>query len=286
MTDCKNVSFGAMRLRVKKFPMDEMCEHATIALIAKRASGKSWLIREIMYRKRDIPSSIIISKTEKLTTFFGVHVPQLFIYDIFDTEILTKLFNRQMLMIEDNKKREKIGKKSKDPRVLLIMDDCMSSKGSWVKDPNIQELFFNGRHYHVSFILSLQYSLGIPPDMRTNLDYIFILAEDFVNIRRKIYEHYAGMFPSFEVFQKVFTDLTEDYGCMVINNRIHSKNIEDKVFWYRAKDIDDFLIGSRKFKDFHKKNYDAEWNKKLPLFDYSMMNSKKNSLKLIVEKAR
>jgi hypothetical protein len=166
------------------------------------------------------------------------------------------------------------------------MDDCMSSKGSWVKDPNIQELFFNGRHYHVSFILSLQYSLGIPPDMRTNLDYIFILAEDFVNIRRKIYEHYAGMFPSFEVFQKVFTDLTEDYGCMVINNRIHSKNIEDKVFWYRAKDIDDFLIGSRKFKDFHKKNYDAEWNKKLPLFDYSMMNSKKNSLKLIVEKAR
>ena len=29
------------------------------------------------------------------------------------------------------------------------------------------------------------------------------------------------MFPSFDIFQQVFSEVTEDYGCMVINNRVH-----------------------------------------------------------------
>ena len=61
----------------------------------------------------------------------------------------------------------------------------MSSKGSWIKDPNILELFFNGRHHHISFILTMQFSLGIPPEMRSNFDYIFLLAEDFISNRKR-----------------------------------------------------------------------------------------------------
>ena len=38
------------------------------------------------------------------------------------------------------------------------------------------------------------------------------------------------MFPSFDIFQQVFSEVTEDYGCMVINNRVHGKNITEKVF--------------------------------------------------------
>ena len=47
-------------------------------------------------------------------------------------------------MVDDNKKRSAAGKRMKDDRVLLLMDDCMSSKGKWLKDDNILELFFNG----------------------------------------------------------------------------------------------------------------------------------------------
>jgi hypothetical protein len=56
-------------------------------------------------------------------------------------------------MREINKKRTEENKKEKDDKLMLVMDDCMSSKGDWVKDKNIIELFFNGRHYHISFIL-------------------------------------------------------------------------------------------------------------------------------------
>ena len=51
--------------------------------------------------------------------------------------------------------------------------------------------------------------MGIPPEMRSNFDYIFLLAEDFISNRKRLYEHYAGMFPNFDIFQQVFTEVTK-----------------------------------------------------------------------------
>jgi hypothetical protein len=281
----KCIQFGATHLEIKKFNISDMVDHCTIAMIAKRASGKSYLTREILYHKRDIPTAIAISKTEKLNSFYGEFIPDSFIYYDYESDILSNIYNRQSIINEDNKKRVKNKQKEKDDRIMIIMDDCMSSKGSWLKDPNILELFFNGRHHHLSFILTMQFSLGIPPELRSNFDYIFLLAEDFISNRKRLYEHYAGMFPSFDIFQQVFNEITENYGVMVINNRIHSKNITDKVFWYKAKPVPDFLIGSNKLLNYHKKSYDKEWNKKVPVFDSALVLSRKrNNIKLIVDK--
>jgi len=267
--------------------MKTMVDNATIAMIARRASGKSYLTREVLYHKKSIPCMIAISRTEKLNKFYGEFIPDLYIYHAFETSILSKIYNRQQKLSDDNNKRKKNGKKIKDDRLMLIMDDCMSSKGSWLKDENILELFFNGRHYHISFILTMQFSLGITPEMRGNFDYIFLLSEDIISNRKRLYDHYAGMFPTFDIFQQVFTEVTTDYGCMVINNRIHSKNITDKVFWYKAKSTPSFSVGSKKYKVFHKKYYDTDWNRRLSVFDPSIALSKKrNNIKLIVEKIK
>jgi hypothetical protein len=190
-------------------------------------------------------------------------------------------------MNNDNATRKKDGKKPKDDRLMLIMDDCMSSKGDWLKDPQILELFFNGRHHHISFILTMQFSLGIPPELRSNFDYIFLLAEDFTSNRKRLYEHYAGMFPTIGVFEEVFSEITQNYGIMVIDNRVHSRNIADKVYWYKAKETPNFTVGSNKYKKYHKEHFDREWNKRLPLFDPATAIAKKrNNIKLIVEKIR
>ena len=283
----KDISFRGSKLRLKKFNIKNMVDHATIAMIAKRASGKSFLTREILYHKRSIPSTVVISKTEKLNKFYGDFIPDIYIYDTYSTAILNKIYRRQAKLNEDNQNRLKNGKKKKDDRIMLIMDDCMSSKGSWVKEEPILELFFNGRHHHVSFILTMQFALGIPPEMRSNFDYIFLLAEDFISNRKRLYDHYAGMFPSFDIFQQVFLEITEDYGCMVINNRVHSKDITEKVFWYKAKSTPNFTMGSRKYKKYHKKHYDSEWNNKLEVFDpSSLLSKRRNKCKVIVEKIK
>jgi len=283
----KNVKFGTSHLAIKRFEIKDMCEHATIAMIAKRASGKSYLTREIMYHKRSIPAAIAISRTEKLNKFYSDFIPDSFIYSEYDSDILSKVYERQSIINNENKKRKDNGKTEKDDRIMVIMDDCMSSKGTWLKDPNILELFFNGRHHHLSFILTMQFSLGIPPELRSNFDYIFLLAEDITSNRKRLYDHYAGMFPTFDIFQQVFSEITADYGCMVINNRIHSTNITDKVFWYKAKNVPDFNIGSNKYNRFHDKSYDKEWEKRIAIFDpSSALSKKRNSIRLVIDKIK
>ena len=283
----KDIRLGSSRLRIKKFNIASMPDNVTIAMIAKRASGKSFLTREILYHKQKIPSTIAISKTEKLNKFYGEFIPDIYIYDNYNTSILNRIFARQQKISDDNTERKREGKKLKDSRMFLLMDDCMSSKGSWVKEEQILELFFNGRHHKISFILTMQYAIGIPPEMRSNFDYIFLLAEDFISNRKRLYEHYAGMFPSFDVFQQVFSQVTADYGCMVINNRVHSTDITEKVFWYKAKETPEFTMGSKKYKKFHKKHYDKKWDKRVEVFDPSSLGiRKKNASKLIIEKIK
>ena len=95
------------------------------------------------------------------------------------------------------------------------------------------------------------------------------------------------MFPNLQIFEQVFTEITDNFGVMVIDNRIHSKNITDKVYWYRAKEVPLFTIGTSKYIKYHKEHYDKEWNRRLPLFDPTeALSKKRNNIKLIIEKIK
>ena len=284
--DTKNVKYGRSRLKIKKFDIKSMPDNVTIAMIAKRGSGKSFLTRELLFHKRHIPTTIAISKTELLNRFYGDFIPDIYIYENYSNELLGKIYTRQSKIFEDNESRVKDGKKPKDDRLMLIMDDCMSSKGSWIKDQNVLELFFNGRHHHISFILTMQFALGIPPEMRSNFDYIFLLAEDFISNRKRLYDHYAGMFPSFDIFQQIFLDITDNYGCMVIDNRVHTKDITKKVFWYKAKETPSFVMGNRNYKKFHKKNYNKSYKTSGTNKNDLSLLKKRNNYKILVEKIK
>ena len=61
-----------------------------------------------------------------------------------------------------------------DPRAFLILDDCLYDN-TWSKDKWMRSVFMNGRHYKLLFLLTMQYALGVPPNLRTNIDYVFIL---------------------------------------------------------------------------------------------------------------
>ena len=144
-----------------------------------------------------------------------------------------------------------------DPRAFLILDDCMFDN-SWTKDKNIRSLFMNGRHFKMLFIITMQYSMGIPPSLRTNVDYVFILRENIVANRKRLYEQYAGMFPTFEIFCQVMDQCTENYECLVINNNAKSNKLEDQVFWYKADPHPPFRIGGDQFQKYSKENYSDE----------------------------
>ena len=133
-----------------------------------------------------------------------------------------------------------------DPRSFVILDDCLYD-ATWTKDKMMRLLFMNGRHWKVMLIITMQYPLGIPPNLRTNIDYVFILREPYISNRRRIWENYAGMFPTFEGFCQVMDQCTENYECLVINNNAKSNKLQDQIFWYKAQARGDFKLGSKEF---------------------------------------
>ena len=290
MGDYKDINFGGEILQLNRFDLKTLiydCNkdymNPRIAIIAKSGSGKSWVIREIMHYMRDIPCGVVIAPTDKMTGFYNDFLPPSFIHHEYKQDIIPRLLQRQKTILEKNKRRKKDGKKLIDPRVFLIMDDCMSTKHLWLKDPNVLAVFNEGRHYQITFILAMQYSLGIQPELRSNFDYIFLLGEDFVNNRKKLYENYAGMFPTRLLFDQVFMQVTDDYGVMVINNRLRTSNIRKKVFWYKAKKRLNFNVGCKYYNTFHDLYFDANHDKRLPYIDFSNFGNK-NKINVVVRK--
>lgn len=272
-----------MSLKLKKFDMSSIPDGATCCLLAKRASGKSWCIRELLYHKRHYPAGVVLAPTDSMTHFYTNFVPPLFVHYEFRTEILSNLFRRQQILATKNEERKEAGRPAIDSRAFLVMDDCLSAKGEWAKDPNIAEIFYNGRHHNITFLMSMQFPLGIKPEFRTNLDYIFLLADEFYSNQKRLYEHYAGCFPTFEMFRKVFLEVTRNYGCLVIDNRNRDSDITKKCFWYRARDPGEFTIGIPKTIAYNAKHYDAAWNRRKKPFDLQEYIQKKNKLNVDVE---
>lgn len=258
----KKVRVDNGELPISRFRLKYMVKDPSIVMVAKRGSGKSWVCRNILkYLHRiGIPGGMVIAKTEKMNPFYSHFFPDLYIHYEYKTEILEKCLFRQEKMMDKRESKSKHGKKV-NPRAFLVMDDCLASKTTWAKDKPIQEIFYNGRHYKLTFILTMQFPLGIGPELRCNFDYIFLLADDFISNQKRLFDHYAGMFPNFDSFRSVYAQLTQNFGCMVIANRGSRSEFLDKVFYFKATHEDDDMIGSKQFIKFNDYNYNKDWNK-------------------------
>lgn len=247
-------------LELKKFNMNDISDDKVVVLIGKRETGKSFLVRDLLYHNQDIPCGTIISGTEGSNRFYSKIFPSLFIHGEYRPELIHNFLKRQKLVLnEKDKQLSKNGESNIDPRAIIILDDCLYDS-SWTKDKNIRCLFMNGRHYKVMFLITMQFSLGIPPQLRTNVDFVFILRESYISNRKRLYDSYAGMFPSFDMFCQVMDQCTENYECLVINNNAKSNKIEDMVFWYKAEARPEFKLGDPIFWKHHNDNFNEDNN--------------------------
>lgn len=224
----------AMNLQLRKFDMAKIKPWNTIVLIGKRETGKSFLTRDILFHMRNIPLGTVISGTEDVNPFFSEIVPSLCIHAEYKPEIVAKTIERQRAVVKKMNEELKTGQQQTDPHAFLILDDCLFD-ATWTKDTLIRYLFMNGRHLKILFLITMQYAMGIPPALRTNVDFVFIFRENIMQNRKRLYECYAGMFPSFEAFCMVMDQCTENFECMVIVNNAKSNKLEDQVFWYKAE---------------------------------------------------
>jgi hypothetical protein len=247
-----------------------------MVVIGKKDTGKSFLVRDILFQtQRHFPVGTVISATEAANEFFQTMVPSKFIHDKYRPDIVQNVIKRQAT-IKDKRNKDKASRGNSsnvDPRAFLILDDCLYDAKSWINEESTRFVFMNGRHIDLMTIITMQYPLGITPNLRTNVDFVFILRENILGNRRRIYENYAGMFPTFEMFCSFMDQCTENYECLVICNNVSSNKLEDQVFWYKASDHPPFRLFDQSLWADNRPFVSAM----LALDDYNPMNFKKKN---------
>jgi len=126
-----------------------------------------------------------------------------------------------------------------DPSVhrdcFLVIDKCHWDN-SWQRDHRMRNLFINSRIFHTAVIITMGYPMGVIPIMRACVNYVFIGRENIISNRRRIYEQWGSIFPTFELFCEAMNVLSEreEYTFLVFDNTSTSKNIDDHVFYYKV----------------------------------------------------
>lgn len=238
-----------MTFNIRKFDMKMLVDRCAIdshkspmiVFIGKKDTGKSFLLKDVLFYTKDcFPIGTVISGSEVANGFFQEIVPSKLIYDKYKPEIVESIIRRQMMI----KQMRASGKTNQDPRAFLVLDDCLYDN-TWIQQESTRYVFMNGRHVDLATMITMQYPLGVSPNLRTNIDFVFILRENILGNRKRIYENYAGMFPSFEMFCQFMDQCTENYECLVIANCVQSNKLEDQVFWYKSGSHDSFQVCDR-----------------------------------------
>tara|TARA_Y100000022_G_C13258565_1_gene381229 strand:- start:3460 stop:4284 length:825 start_codon:yes stop_codon:yes gene_type:complete len=250
---------------------------ATCVFIGKRGTGKSTLVADILYHVKNINAGVAISATEDGNAYYSKFIPDILIHSEYKPEIIQQVINRQKRVINSSKKNT-------DGDVFVLLDDCMYDK-RMVRDTNIRGIFMNGRHWRITFLLTMQYCMDLPPDLRANIDYVFILRENIIQNQEKLYKNFFGIFPHFSVFQDVLNSCTEGYDCLVLDNTSKSNNIQDCVYWYKAKPNRTFKIGSKELWKYCEKKYDRNKAKDTDDYDEKKLK-KKNTPSVTVKKLK
>lgn len=253
-----------MPINITKFDVKHISQGPVcIALCAKRGGGKSFLIRDILFHLNNtgVPRVCIFSGTESANNFFGTFVPQIFTHSS-DEGVLASVW--------ENQKRLNIQRAagqlpaSTDIRLAIVLDDCAYCK-PMMKSNALREIFFNGRHYGVTLIITLQYLMDLSVAMRSNVDVYFFLKENTLSNRNRIYAQCCGFIPTFQMFQDIFQACTENFDAFVVNNRSRSSDPSQICSYYGADPTIDFRFGRASLWKFHEQHFESAVDKHLRL---------------------
>jgi len=217
----------------------------TVVAVGKRRTGKSWVFRNLMYLMKDkIPAGIVISQTDELNKFWRQYIPAKYIYAKYEPEILDAVFKRQKKILNDNALTD--AEKDKAAPFFVLLDDVISDQ-RLKYDSNLMELFVAGRHYRLFVLITTQYAKAITPTLRGNTDYCFIMKTIQQRQREALWEDF-GDFLTKDAFAQILDAYTEDNEVLVIDTcPEHTVDPLDMLFWWKAADPGDFMIGSAEY---------------------------------------
>lgn len=240
-----------VEIQVSKFDLSTVPDDSVCVFIGKRRSGKSCTIRDLLYHKRYLPMGKVVSGSEVANPFFSSFFPSSYITTEYSDRLLDNVLKRQEKIKQYAEEQRKLNGREIDPRFVLVFDDCLHDE-SWKRKKQIKNLFMNGRHFNILFLLSMHYVIGIPPGLRTNVDYVFIFRDPSPQNRRKIWDNFGGAIKTFDMFCALMDSLGK-FECLVLCTCADKVRFEDQVMYFKCEIRKNFRFGSAKMWEEDKK---------------------------------
>jgi len=216
MTEKKSI------IEIKQFDLNELSPNPFIIMIGQE-QHKKIIMDNIINKFQNMPSIAIINETGNMC-IDQKGKPNIMVYTECKQEILNKIIDRQKTIISQ--------KPEKDCRLMLILDDFDKylkiniDTNSLDIDTPFKEIIFEHKKLQISIIINMTYPIYMIPEYRVAVDYVFLSPYD-TNIReysKTIYEQYAGIFPKFNLFKKIFDEITKNNNSLVLIKNICPSN--------------------------------------------------------------
>lgn len=240
----------------------------TILLVGKRFSGKSYTSVSIA-AKFEVPRWAAWCGTKDTEDFWAERFDSNATVKGPDEKGKTYLIN----VIRYQQRKGRLYKKIlKQPfprkfTVGLVFDD-VTSKREFRKGEILEDLFSNGRHYHAVIVISAQYLKQLPPAVRLNTDYMFMMHNTKRTIK-VLYEDYVEEPDEFGMFLDLIRSVTGQkdsqgidlYNALVYDNVNKTQKLEEIFKIYRnegEKYLDDVKLGDQSWREYNKAHYKDE----------------------------
>lgn len=200
-------------MQVEPFDIQTLKTNSVVLIIGRQNTGKSFLVRDLLYHHRDLSGGLIVSPTEPNEHFYEPFVaPNGNGYEEYSPDLW----------------------KSHPKNAFVVLDgaiyDC-----AWTSDAYIRRLFLKKPSL---FIVTMLFALSIPPHLRRTMDVVFILRDNMEKSRERLYLQYGSeVFPTFEAFGQAMDECTRNYECLVIDQR------NGGVYRYKAQERVGFRMG-------------------------------------------
>ena len=207
---------------MKIFNINNLKPGCNILIIGQRGTGKTQLTLDISYNIKKIKLLECITPSSDAYLYEN-YIKNNCIHEMgnCNVKILEDFYNKSLKMKKEN---------IKDIKNVLIMDNLYDK--DLLNDKYFTGIIINGRCINISTILSNQYPLTLKPEIRANMDYLFIFRETNKKNLELLYNNYTkGIFDTLDIFEQTLNEATkENYQCLVID-LISKKN---NVFIYKS----------------------------------------------------
>ena len=228
-------------MNISEFKPEKAQRDRVWLILGSRNTGKSVLLKDLLYRTQK-DADLVMGMTQTMSTgkmFRCLMPPHLVYTDGYSYEKADEFLKLSSDMAAASKERH----------TCLVMDDVVFDN-KILKSKTQQNLHLNGRHYHTSIFNTSQFSMLVPTTIRANCDYIIALKETVRANRRRLFEHYFGIFDTFGDFERVFNECTKNFGAMVLDRTQSTGRVEDLIKYYRAQPgTPSFRLGKKIFWD-------------------------------------